>query len=292
VLSQIERVAHYPLRAVGYRSRFVQTSVGRMHALSVEGEGDAPPLVLLHGYTSAAIHYVPLMRRLRPLVQRLVALDLPAHGFSDDPHAPLDGRALRNGLLEALDALLDRPAVLFGNSMGGLAAIHYGLQRATHVEGLVLCSPAGAAMDQHELDRFREAFRITTHAEALSFTDRLLPPGNMLRHAVAWGIRQKFTRPAMRALLDSLRPSDLLRPDELSALAPPTLFLWGKADHILPRGHRDFFHRHRAAHARFEEPEGFSHSPYLENAAALTERLERFFHELRQPAAVALATAG
>jgi pimeloyl-ACP methyl ester carboxylesterase len=145
-------------------------------------------------------------------------------------------------------------------------------------------------MDQPELDQFREAFRVTSHADALAFTDRLLPPGNKLRHAVAWGIRQKFTRPAMRALLDSLRPSDLLRAEELAALRPPTLIIWGKEDHILPRAHRDFFHRHRPAHARFEEPDGFSHSPYLENAPALTARLARFFDELKQPAAAALAT--
>jgi pimeloyl-ACP methyl ester carboxylesterase len=282
LLSRLERLAHLPLRIAGYRSRFVPTAVGRIHALSVEGAGPGPTLVLLHGYTAAALHYVPLIRRLRPLVRHVLALDLPAHGLSDDPHASLDGHALRIGLLGALDALLVEPAVFFGNSMGGLAAIHYALARAEQVEGLVLCSPAGAAMEPSELERFRASFHVRTHADALAFTDRLLPPGSSLRHPVAWGIREKFNRPAMRALLDSMRPSDLLRPEELGALTPPTLVLWGQRDRILPSDHREFFRRHRPAHAHFEEPEDFSHSPYLENAPALTARLARFFDQLRR----------
>jgi len=290
LLARLERFAHLPLRAAGFRSRFVATSVGRIHALDVDGRGDGPPLVLLHGYSAAAIHYAPLIRRLRPLAPRLLAVDLPAHGLSDDPRPPLDGAALRAGLLEALDGLLGDlgGAVLFGNSMGGLAAIRYALARPHRVRGLLLCSPAGAAMDERELAAFRDSLRVATHADALAFTDRLLPPGSRMRHPIAWGVRQKFARPAMRLLLESLRPSDLLRPDELRTLAPPTLVIWGGRDRILPEAHREFFRAHRPAHAAFEEPADFSHSPYLENAPALTARIARFLDGIAAaPAAAA-----
>jgi pyruvate dehydrogenase E2 component (dihydrolipoamide acetyltransferase) len=244
-------------------------------------------MVLLHGYSAAAIHYLPLIRRIRPLTRRIIAVDLPAHGLSDSPRAPLQGKALRSGLIEALDSLLIEPAVLFGNSMGGLGAIHYALARPERVAGLVLCSPAGAPMNETELVDFHASFRIRSHVDALDFTDRLLPRGASLRHPVAWSIRQKFNRPAMRALLESLRPSDCLRPDEFRSLQPPMLVIWGTQDHILPRYHVEFFRRHKPLHAHFEEPEGFSHSPYLENAPALTARLATFLADLeREPSTV------
>jgi pimeloyl-ACP methyl ester carboxylesterase len=280
LLAHLERAAHIPLKLVGFRSRFVSTSAGRIHALTVAGTGSGLPMVLLHGYSAAALHYVPLMMRLRPFVSEIVAVDLPAHGLSDAPRAPLAARALRTGLAEALDTLLAEPVVIFGNSMGGLGAIRYALMRPRAVAGLILCSPAGAAMDETELERLRASFAVRSHADALAFTDRLLPPGSRMRELVAWGIRQKFNRPAMRALLESMRPSDCLRPHELRALATPTLTLWGTRDEILPRAHREFFRRHLPAHARFEEPASFSHSPYLENAPALTARMVAFLNEL------------
>jgi pimeloyl-ACP methyl ester carboxylesterase len=282
LLAHAERVAHIPLQILGFRSRFVKTSAGRVHALTLRGTGPGAPLVLLHGYSAAALHYVPLIRRLRPLVRRIIAVDLPAHGLSDCPRGPLERRLLSAGLIEALDGLLGEPAIVFGNSLGGLAAIHYSLARPECVAGLVLCSPAGAAMNEGELQRLRASFAIGSHKEALAFVDKLLPPGSRLRHPFAWGLRQKFNQPVMRAILESMCPNDLLRPHELRALPAPTLLLWGTRDDILPSSHREFFRRHKPAHARFEEPEGFSHSPYIENAAALTERLAAFVEEVER----------
>ncbi len=294
MLAHAERVAHIPLKLLGFRSRFVKTSAGRIHALTLRGTGAGAPLVLLHGYSAAALHYVPLIRRLRPLVRKIVAVDLPAHGLSDNPCGPLERRQLAAGLIEALDGLLGEPAIVFGNSLGGLAAIHYALARPECIAGLVLCSPGGAAMDEAELARFRETFALSSHADALAFIDKLLPPWSRLRHLFAWGLRQKFNRPVMRAILETMSPSDLLRPQELRGLPSPTLLLWGTKDEILPPSHREFFRRHKPAHARFEEPEGFSHSPYIENAEALTERLAAFVREVerdRAAAAAVVATA-
>jgi pimeloyl-ACP methyl ester carboxylesterase len=292
LLAQAERVAHIPLRLLGFRSRFLKTSAGRIHALTSSGTGAGPPLVLLHGYSAAALHYVPLIRRLRPLVRKIIAVDLPAHGLSDSPRGPLERRQLAAGLIEALDGLLGEPAIVFGNSLGGLAAIHYALARPECIAGLVLCSPAGAAMSEAELVRLRASFAIGSHKEALAFVDKLLPPGSAMRHLFAWGLRQKFNHPVMRAILETLRPADLLRPQELRALPAPTLLLWGTKDVILPAASREFFRRHKPAHARFEEPEGFSHSPYIENAEALTERLAEFVREVQRQRSVTVVDAG
>ena len=60
------------------------------------------------------------------------------------------------------------------------------------------------------------------------------------------------------------------------SLPMPILLLWGRSDRILPREHLEFYRGSLPAHAVIEEPEGFGHSPYLDDAAALSERMARF----------------
>jgi pimeloyl-ACP methyl ester carboxylesterase len=269
------------LKLDGYRSRRVGTSAGRVHVLDARGQGHLPPVVLLHGISSAAVHFLPLLHRLRGRVRRLIAPDLPAHGFSDRPSVIRPG-ALKDALVEALDAVIDEPAVVFGNSMGGIAAVHYALARPERVRGLILCSPSGAMMAEDELRRFVGAFRIETHRAALAFVDRLFSRRNRMRHVFAWGVRHQFQDPEVQALLTSTAPADLLTPEQVSGLRMPTLLLWGRDERILPRHHLDFFRRHLPSHARIEEPEGFGHAPYLDDASEVARRILSFTSEVHE----------
>ncbi len=248
--------------------------------LEADGRGKLPTLVLIHGFSSAGVHYVPLLHALRRQFRRIVLPDLPAHGFSGTPSGGVRGETLQGGLTEALDAVLDDPVILFGNSLGGAAAIRYALTRPARVRGLILCSPSGAAMDADELARFAEMFRIESHGAALDFIDRVLAKRSAMRQVLAWGVRRKFQNPDMRALLDSITPDDMIDPAELRALRPPTLLLWGRDERILPASHLEFFRKHLPAHARVEEPHGFGHSPYLEDPARLSGDILRFAEDV------------
>ena len=42
---------------------------------------------------------------------------------------------------------------------------------------------------------------------------------------------------------------------------------------ILPRQHLEFFRRNLPRHARFEEPDGFGHAPYLDDVGAVASRI-------------------
>jgi pimeloyl-ACP methyl ester carboxylesterase len=235
--------------------------------------------VLLHGISSAAVHFLPLFPRLRGRVRRLIAPDLPAHGFSDSPEDVCPG-SLKDAMIEALDATLDEPAILFGNSMGGIAAIHYALARPERVRGLVLCSPSGAMMAEPELRRFVGTFDLDSHGAALAFVDRLFARKNRMRHVFAWGVRKQFREATVRALLSATSPADLLAPEQLSALEMPVLLLWGRDERILPPCQLEFFRRHLPPHARIEEPEGFGHAPYLDDADAVARRILAFTSEV------------
>lgn len=270
-----DHFARQSLRLEGYKSRFVDASTGRVHLLEARGHGQAPPLVMLHGFTSCGAHFFPIAKRLRRKVDKIVLPDMPAHGLSDAPRVPT-ARRVQDGVIEALDAAVDRPSVLFGLSMGGFAAIRYALARPERVRGLVLCSPGGADMPDDELDRLRRTFHLPSHDHALRFVDRLLTKPTLLRQAYALGVRNSFGRPEMRTLLASMQREDLLQPEQLGALQVPTLLLWGRKDRILPPSSLDFFKRHLPSHVRIEEPESFGHSPFLEQPEELSRHIETF----------------
>ncbi len=271
-----DRFARAGLRAQGFTSRHVETSVGRVHTLDVRGNGPLPPIVMLHGFSSAGVHYYRLLQALRDKTRRVVAPDLPGHGFSAMPTGGLVPATLSAGLVEALDALIGEPVVLFGNSMGGLAAARYAARRPDAVRGLILVSPAGAPMTPDELDVFRAGFAMPSHADAVAFVERLTDNPPRMKNLIAWGVRERFRRRAMRQLIGSLETNDLLSPEELGGLRCPTLLLWGQSERILPASGLSFFRQHLPAASWIEEPPGWGHGPFLEYPDEVTAWILRF----------------
>lgn len=247
-----------------------------MHVLDAQGDGRLPPLVLLHGLSSTGVHYLPLISHLRPHVRRLVLPDLPGHGFSEAPAGGMRADTVDAGLREALDAVLDEPAVIFGNSLGGIAAIRYARLRPERVRGLFLCSPGGAPMPEEELSRFLDTFRCDSHASAVAFVDRVFGRRYPFRHLVALGIKQRMRHPTVRTLLASARTDGLLSPEELADLKMPVTVSWGRRDGVLPREHLEFFRAHLPSHATVHEPPNHGHSPYLEDARGVGRAIVSF----------------
>jgi pimeloyl-ACP methyl ester carboxylesterase len=287
-----DRLALLAFRARRFSSQPVATSVGRVHVLTGEGAGRLPPLVLLHGLSSAGVHYLPLVRHLRPHVRRLVLPDMPAHGFSD---VPADGGSARSafaGLVEALDRTLDEPAVFYGNSLGGAAAIRYAALRPERVRGLFLASPGGAPLPSDGLARFLDTFRMDTHADALAFIDRVMARPSLLRHLFAWGVKRRFAHPGLQRLLSATTADELLRRDEVASLRVPVVVSWGRKDRVLPREHLDFFRASLPAHAVVVEPEHHGHSPYIEDAGGVGRSIVSFCRSAEAPALAAMASPG
>lgn len=253
-----------------------------MHVLEADGHGRLPPLVLLHGLSSTGVHYLPLVGHVRPHVRRLVLPDLPGHGFSEEPAGGMRHDAVTAGIREALDAVLDEPAVIFGNSLGALAAIRYARARPERVRGLFLCSPGGAPMAEHELSRFLDTFRVESHASAVAFVDRVFGRRSSLRHVLAWGIRRRMHHPPVRRLLDGVTAEGMLTQEDLAGLSMPVWLSWGRRDGVLPREHLDFFRAHLPAHAVVREPDHHGHSPYLEDARGVGRAIVDFLAEVER----------
>jgi len=112
---------------------------GPLHLADFEGTG--PPMVLVHGLGGSHANWLAVGPGLAAHA-RVLAPDLPGFGRS-----PLAGRSAHvranvELLDRFLDAVADGPAVLVGNSMGGLIAMIEAAERPEKVAGLVLVGPA------------------------------------------------------------------------------------------------------------------------------------------------------
>jgi magnesium chelatase accessory protein len=115
-------------------SRFVE--VGGLH-WHVQDLGEGPVCLLLHG-TGAATHS---WRGLIPLLAphfRIIALDLPGHGFTQKPPAALLSLpGMAHGICQLLQALRVEPALVVGHSAGAAVMIRMALDCRIRPKGLV-----------------------------------------------------------------------------------------------------------------------------------------------------------
>ncbi len=117
-------------------SRFVNAGGVRWH-VQLMGDADAPAVLLLHG-TGAATHS---WRGLAPLLAghfRVIAPDLPGHGFSS---APPDGDhslpSFSSLITKLLSALTITPILIIGHSAGAAIAVRMSLDGLAEPESIV-----------------------------------------------------------------------------------------------------------------------------------------------------------
>ncbi|HEY2366086.1 MAG TPA: alpha/beta fold hydrolase, partial [Polyangiaceae bacterium] len=170
-------------RAAGYTSRRVPTRAGNVRVFEGGAQRETlPTIALVHGLSADAFGYLPLLQRLRRHA-RVVAIELPGHGGSESRDDITLASCVAGGV-EALASYLREPAIIFGNSLGGLTSIRFALAHPTLVRGLFVASPAGAPSSPDELDALLAKFRIPTNEDALRFVETILhaKPKGLLRH--------------------------------------------------------------------------------------------------------------
>ena len=278
VIGAFDDTAPSLLRLFGWRSRWVETSRGRLHYFDVAGQGDGPPIMLVHGLGSRAADYAVLVRRLRRTTRRLILPDLPGHGWShgDEP----DAQHLETILNEAVETLLPEPSWVLGNSLGGLIAVRMALHAPERVRGLVLASPAGAPLPAAALAELRALFLVDTHAQAVHFVQRLMAGPARLRHVLAAGLRARLARRAIRSILGRIDSEELLLPEQVRSLRMPIYFFWGTADRILGAEQLAWYRRSLPDHARIETHDGYGHSPYLDHPGRFAHLVRGFLDEM------------
>lgn len=278
LLPAADQLARLSLRARGLASSTVRVRGLDLHVYDGAGRGRLPTVVMLHGLGAGGASFGPMVTALRPHVRRVILPELPGHGFSAHPEDGGDITAdlLLDAISDALDGLLDEPAIVLGNSLGGAVALGYALRRPERVLGLMLVSPAGAKMEADEWRELVSAFDLTTTAEARRFLERVYHRPPWFLALFAHEFPDVLKKPAVRQILASVTPEHSPTPDELALLSMPILLLWGRSERLLPASALAWFRQHLPPQTVIEEPAGFGHAPQLEQPERLAARVVAF----------------
>jgi len=255
------------------RKRYVETSEGRTVAF-IDGGGNRPPLLMLHGFSDTSRSFVALERFFPHF--RAIIPDLPGHGAS----------TLGEGMFVAdfaasIDRLLSSLAIenvaVIGHSMGAMTAIELAARRQDSVKTLVLMS-ASLQPDfgvESQLSRDIRALR-----------DPIDPLGPFLRDWYACShpvdsdflSKMKLDAAAMPAatwhgILEGLGKTDLRC--SAARITAPVLCLAGSADALFGRPHQKELARAFRT-VRSITLRGYGHNPHWEDPKRVAALISRF----------------
>lgn len=274
------------------RNRTVDLGLGsRVHYVDHGGTVDGPVLVLVHGLGGSHLNWDLLAPRLTARA-RVLALDLPGFGLSRPTGRPATvGRNV---------AVLERfvlrvvcgPAVLVGNSMGGMVSLRLAARSPVLVPGLALVAPVlgppdpagapwrtvravpnaipvlGELLTRLHRRRIGAAAVVRETLDLCGVDPAVLPAGTVDR-AVHLVTERDDVAGSDRALLSAARSVGwaLARAGryraEMDAVAAPVLLVQGDRDRLAPvEAARAAARRHPAW--RYVELAGVGHLPQLQ----------------------------
>ena len=272
------------------RFRGIRTAEG---GLSVSEAGAGFPVVMLHGLGATKVSFLPTVAALADS-HRAIAVDLPGFGDSVKPiRASYDAAYFAKAVVALLDALELERAHVVGNSMGGRVAIEVGLRAPDRVASLGLLAPSLAWLRDRPWAPFLRF--VSPQLGLIQPAPRPVVEG-IVRHLIpgadeewtAAGIdeflRSYLTPRGRAAFYAAARNIYLEEPHgkdgfwtRLPALRPPSLFVWGRRDGLVPIRFAD--HVRRALPAAEHVELDCGHVPQLERPKQTHAALLRFFRE-------------
>ena len=278
--------------------RAAQVTVAGVRTAYLEaGPPGAPPLVLVHGLGATNASMLPLLADLSA-DHRVLAPDMPGFGASDAPRATYSFGWLSHWLGRFQAATGADPAVLVGNSLGGRVALEAALRHPSSVSALVglSASPAWrrlrvlaplARLARPGVPLLRAFPAVPPHVLVVELLRYLFSDPERLPRswfdAAADEVLRTLRSPAHRvAFFASGRQivAEESRGEKgfyarLSDLEPPSLFVWGERDRLVPAT----FARHlvRALpRAQSVVLPDCGHVPQFEHREVTTDLVQRF----------------
>lgn len=136
--------APLPLTAMGAierlglpEERWVDVGPDRVHYREWDGPPDGPPFVLVHGLGGSLVNWAPVAPGLARR-GRVVALDQAGFGLTPPSSLGTSVSAHRRMLGRFLEALALPPAILVGNSFGGMVSLLHCAHAPETVDRMVL----------------------------------------------------------------------------------------------------------------------------------------------------------
>lgn len=242
------------------------------------GAADAPPLILLHGYTDNGRSWSLLAPHLGD--RRILALDLRGHGGSGAPACCYGVDSLAHDLGGFMDALGIARADLAGHSLGSMTAGVFAALHPERVNRLVLVStalsPPPAATDW--LWENVATLEAPIDPNGRFMLDWYWNPTPVDEDFLARERAESAATPqhVWEGVLTALTITDW------SAVAPqigaPTLILWGDQDGLFGAPEQEAL-RAALPQARFEAFEGLGHNMFWEEPERVGRLIAGFLDE-------------
>lgn len=251
--------------------------------------GQGQPLVLLHGIGG---HLDAYMHNIAGFSKhfRVVAYDMPGHGYSSTATADLELADYVRHLAALLDQLGYPAASLNGESLGGWVSIKFAVRYPERVRRLVLNTPGGTMATPEVMNRLRtlsqaaadaptpESIRarlewLMAHAETV--TDELVEArlGIYSRPGFSESMRH------IMCLQDlEVRRRNMVTDDELRQLQPPTMVVWTSNDPSGPAA-AGMHIADTVPNGRFQFIDDAGHWPQWEQTQRFNEAVLRFLTE-------------
>jgi pimeloyl-ACP methyl ester carboxylesterase len=269
-------------------------------------------MVLVHGLGGSTLNWLDVAPALAAR-NHVFALDLIGFGLTPPAGRGFDLETNLRLLDAFLSNVVEEPATLAGNSMGGLLSMLEAARRPERVRALVLVNPALPSPVGIRLDRivwgFFFAFLVPrtgerwlrrrrarlgaegTVREVLELVD--LPVEKMKPETYEEHVRLVKERSAMpwaeRALIEAARSLlvFLARPRRLyrvlDSIVAPALLIHGHNDRLVPMASAHAMHRARPDWT-FRDLHGIGHVPMLEAPQEFVEMVQRWLDDNLQEA--------
>ncbi|HKC66002.1 MAG TPA: alpha/beta hydrolase [Pyrinomonadaceae bacterium] len=232
-------------------SRFAVVDGVRVHYQEA-GAIDAPPMLLIHGFTASNFVWSDVLLPIAESGFRVIAPDLIGFGFSEKPK---DGEYTIEAQARMITGLMDHlgieSAILVGNSYGGAVAATCALDYAERVERLVLVD---AVTNDHVKSQ------LLLRLAASPVLGDLISPLMIGSHKLVFWRMKKGYAPENAHLFDENRMKAHHRPllaastqraalttlrrwraerieEEAESIKQPTLLIWGEDDPDIPLEH-------------------------------------------------------
>jgi len=244
----------------------------------VDRMGAGEPLVVMNGLLGVNEHWFPCMSHLlgphvpfdaEILLLQPPLLEMRGSGCSVDGVTQL--------LVSLLNTLVERPAILIGNSFGGHVALRIALAHPRLVRGLVLVGSSGLFERGFEKD--------VTHNPSYEYLDRKIrevfyDPSSMLPGMTELALDALSRRTSARAMvrLGKSAKRDHLG-EELHMVKCPTLVAWGRQDNVTPPEVAEQFAK-LIPNSRLCWTDRCGHAPHIEHPAKLAADIQCFVSDV------------
>lgn len=189
-------------------------------------EGIGQNILLLHGWGANIETMLPIFNILKSKC-RVVALDMPGFGNSDNPKRPWNSFDYANFIVKFIKKLELNDIILFGHSHGGRVSVIISAENQNLIKKLILIDSAGIKPKRRFMYYFKiykykllkRLYKLIYHADSIKL-EKFYKKYGSTDYKNSTGVMRETI---VKVLNDNIEPL-------LEKIDVPTLIIWGEND--------------------------------------------------------------